>query len=116
MMKDDEDTPEAPIVTAALEEAQATIKRVATLLQLAGWDAIVVSVSRAIETAPGHWQAPGATVSLIDPSCNPITPQIVAVLRKQADTLEASSPEKVADNGYIHDQTDYASGMREWPE
>jgi hypothetical protein len=104
------------MVARTLDEAQSTVKKVATLLQLAGWDAIVISISRAIETAPGHFQAPGATATVIAPDCEPIVPQIVEVLRKQAAALEHSSVEKEITSGYIHDQSSYASGLTEWPK
>jgi hypothetical protein len=115
-MHDDDHEPEHPTVARTFDEAQSIVKKVAMLLQLAGWDAIVISISRAVETAPGHFQAPGATATVIAPDCEPIVPQIVEVLRKQAAALEQSSSEKEITSGYIHDQSNYASGLTEWPK
>jgi hypothetical protein len=112
-----EHDPEHPLVTATLQRAQRVVQQVATVLQADGWDAIVISLSRAVQIAPGEFRAPGATATVIDPTiCAPIIPQIVEVLRKQAAALEANAPREEATSGYIHDQSNYASGLREWPK
>lgn len=112
----DDHDPEPPLVTEALDEAQRTVQKIATLLQLGGWHAVVISVSRAVEIAPGEFRAPGATATVIDTTiCGPIIPQLVEVLRKQASALEANAGKEEATSGYIQDHSDYASGLREWP-
>ncbi len=112
-----DDEPEHPRVTAVLHEAQRVVKQVATVLQAAGWDAVIISVSRAVEWAPGEWQAPGATATIIDkPRCGPVIAQLAEVMRKQAAVLDQNAVAEEASTGYIHDQTDYASGMAEWPK
>jgi hypothetical protein len=115
MTTHDDDQPEPPIVTETCNEAAAIIKRMATLLQLAGWDAITISLTRAIEVAPGQWCAPGATATVTSPACEPILPVIASCLRKQADQIEAHAGGQEADGSYIQDQTHYASGCSEWP-
>lgn len=117
-----EDEPESPITQATVKEAQRTVQHMASALQTLGWDAIVISVSRAVKISDDEFEAPGATATVIDTRrCGPIMPQIVEVLRKQANMLEArTSPEDRAvgesSPGYIQDATDYASGCARWPE
>lgn len=115
-MPADADAPEPPLVTKTLAEAELIVKKVATLLQGAGWDAIVISISRAVEVAPGEFHAPGATATVIDTvNAPPILPLVANVLRNQADILDRRGCSTGGDS-YIQDKTNYASGMAEWPE
>jgi len=117
MTTNDDDTPEPPIVAHMHAYAEHTVQRVATLLTEAGWDAVLISVTRIVEVAPGEFQAPGATSTVMDRvRCAPVIPHIVAVLRKQADILERSASEEEMPSGYIQDRSDYASGLKEWPK
>jgi hypothetical protein len=111
-----EDEPEPPIVEQTCLRAQQIIKQVASLLQMDGWDSVVISLTRAVEAANGSYYAPGATATIVDKDlAGPIIPQIVQVLRKQADMLEAQWGRDVAGDGYIQDATVYSSGCAEWP-
>jgi hypothetical protein len=110
-----EDEPEPPIVEQTCKRAQWIIQRLATALQADGWDSVLISLTRAVE-ANGSYYAPGATATILNRElAGPIVPQIVQVLRKQADMLEAQWGKDVAGDGYIQDATDYASGCAEWP-
>jgi len=112
---DSENDPEPPAVRAVLGEAQREVQRVSTFLQSRGWDAIIISLTRAIEVAPGDWRAPGATATLIDRTrCGPVAAQLADVMRKQADMLDEQQVGEYS-SGYIQDQTDHASGGSRWP-
>jgi hypothetical protein len=111
-----DDPPEPPVVVAAVQHAQHTVEQFSKLLQALGWDSIVISLTRWIEVAPGEWQAPGATATVIDRDrCGPVIPQIADVLRKQADLLDAQWGRDDVCEGYIQDATVYSSGCTEWP-
>ncbi len=113
---EDDHDPEPPEVTAALHEAQDMVKRVAGVLQAQGWDAIVISLTRLVVVGPDDYRAPGATATVIDKHrVGPAVRQLADVLRKQADLLDASAGGGEVESGYIQDQTNYASGMSEWP-
>ncbi len=113
----DDHAPEPPIVGETTRFAQKTVKEFATILQALGWDSVVISLARVIEVAPGDYRAPGATATVIDQTiCGPIMPQIADVLRKQASMLEKNAPKAPEASGYIHDQSDHAGGLREWPK
>ena len=117
MTHEDDNEPEPPAVVAAITEAQEMVKKLCTVLGLAGYDAVVLSISRVIEIAPGDFRAPGATATVIDkPRVGPLTRQLADVLRKQADMLDKYAGDEEIASGYIHDRTDYASGMAEWPK
>lgn len=108
------DEPEPAEVGAACAEAQSLVRALATYLQGCGWHAIVLSLSRRVEVG-GKCYAPGATATVIDVHrVGPLAWQLAAVMRKQADALEANA-RGAEPEGYIQDRTDYASGMREWP-
>ena len=110
--------PEPEIVTRTTAEAQRTVQRVATLLQYAGWDAIIISVSRRVVIGPNDYRAPGATATVIDvDKVGPARTQLAEVMRKQAASLEAAARAdgQAVESGYIQGKTDYASGMGEWP-
>lgn len=114
-----DDDPEPMIVRQAIAEAQQTVQHLATLLQRAGWHAVILSLSRRVEVDPGDCYGPGATASLFDmTACGPILPQLVQVLRKQADEIEkiAQARGDEVTGGYIQDASDYASGRSEWPK
>jgi len=112
-MNDHEAEPE--IVTSAIRRAQQIVQEFTTILQAMGWDAIMLSITRVIEVAPGDFRAPGATATVLDPvRCGPVGAQIAEVLRRQADLIEARAGGEVT-SGCVHDQSNYASGLREWP-
>lgn len=112
-----EDVPEPPAVARVTGEAEAMVQKLATLLQANGWDAIVISLSRAVEVAPGDWRAPGATATVVDfDRVAPIMPMLADVLRKQAAMLDEHGACFEPAEGYIHDRTDHASGRTRWPE
>lgn len=110
--------PEPEIVTRTTAEAQRTIQKVVTLLQHAGWDAVIISVSRAVQVGPDDIRAPGATATVINvETIGPVRLQLAEVMRKQAAALEASARAdgQAVEGGYIQDRTDYAGGAKEWP-
>ncbi len=104
-----------PIVDETMREAQGLVKQLSSYLSLSGWSLHVISISRIVEVAPGDFRAPGATATVIPEEVDDGARAILAsVLRKQADTLSPQGSEP--GRGYVHDQTDYASGMSEWPK
>lgn len=116
MTRRNDHEPEEPEVTAATDEAKTTLKKVVTLLQLAGWDVVTLSISRVIEVGPNDFRAPGATATVIDMGRHaPVAGQIAEVLRKQAAMLDRGAGGQTLDSGYIQDASNYASNLREWP-
>lgn len=109
-----EDEPEPSIVSTTQAEAQQLVKALSGYLQTLGWDAIIISLTRRVDVGDEAF-APGATATVIDTHrVGPVLGQIAAAMRAQADMLERHAGDEV-ERGYIQDQTNYASGMREWP-
>lgn len=104
-----------PIVDETMREAQGLVKQLSSYLSMSGWSLHIISISRIIEIAPGEFRAPGATATVIPSDVDDGARAILAsVLRKQAETISPKGSE--SGRGYVHDQTDYASGMSEWPK
>ena len=111
------DEHEPAIVGETQAEAQQLVKALSSYLQMLGWDAIIISLSRRVDVG-GEAFAPGATATVIDkPRVAPVIGQLATVMRMQADMLEKYAGEDAdVGSGYVQDYTNYASGMSEWPK